>query len=175
MTLSFSVIFYLKYYILRTRKSLKVQILEFLSVPENLTKLLMPCLKLHGQSFQSITVQCLERQILCICVVAYFGQKEPIKNKFSDFWVLGWIFTKFLMSYLKPYFTKFALWYFDMLLLLKVYKISAKNVQRSFASWHWRMMQNLKRNWLIALKLTWRIWPIFTSWKLAISFWKVKW
>ena len=31
----------------------------------------------------------------------YFGQKEPIKVKFSDFWVFGWKFTKFLMSYLK--------------------------------------------------------------------------
>ena len=32
----------------------------------------------------------------------YFRQKEPIKVKFSDFWVVGWTFTKFLMSYLKP-------------------------------------------------------------------------
>ena len=32
---------------------------------------------------------------------SYFGQKEPVKVKFSDFWVLGWKFTKFLMSCLK--------------------------------------------------------------------------
>ena len=32
----------------------------------------------------------------------YFGQKDPIKVKFLDFWVVGWKFTKFLMSYLKP-------------------------------------------------------------------------
>ena len=32
----------------------------------------------------------------------YFGQKEPNKVKFWDFWVVGWRFTKFLMSYLKP-------------------------------------------------------------------------
>ena len=31
----------------------------------------------------------------------YFGQKEPIKVKFLDFWVFGWKFTKFLMSCLK--------------------------------------------------------------------------
>ena len=36
--------------------------------------------------------------------------------------------------------------YFDRLLLLKVYKISAKKVQRSHVSWHWRMKQNLKKN-----------------------------
>ena len=27
-------------------------------------------------------------------------------------------------------------------------------------SWQWRMMQNLKRNWLVVSKLTWRIWQI---------------
>ena len=43
------------------------------------------------------------------------------------------------------------------LLLLKVYKISAKKVQRSFVSWHWRLMQNLKKNWFVVSKLT-RIW-----------------
>ena len=31
-----------------------------------------------------------------------FGQKEPIEVKFSNFWVVGWKFAKFLMSYLKP-------------------------------------------------------------------------
>ena len=54
-------------------------------------------------------------QILCHCSVLrniillyffypkplYFGQKEPIEVKFSDFWVVGWKFNKFLMSYLK--------------------------------------------------------------------------
>ena len=34
--------------------------------------------------------------------LTYFGQKEPVKVKFSGFWVAGWKFTKFLMSYLKP-------------------------------------------------------------------------
>ena len=31
----------------------------------------------------------------------YFGQKEPVEVKFSDFWVVGWKFNKFLMSCLK--------------------------------------------------------------------------
>ena len=31
----------------------------------------------------------------------YSGQKEPVEVKFSDFWVVGWNFTKFLMSLLK--------------------------------------------------------------------------
>ena len=29
-------------------------------------------------------------------------------------------------------------------------------------SWQWRMMQNLKRNWLVILKLTCRVWWILT-------------
>ena len=32
----------------------------------------------------------------------YFGQKELIEVKFSDFWVVGWKFTKLFMPYLKP-------------------------------------------------------------------------
>ena len=51
--------------------------------------------------------------------------------------------------------------YFDRLLLLKVYKISAKKVQRSYVSWHWRVMQNLKKNWFVVSKMT-RIWWILT-------------
>ena len=112
------------------------------------------------------------------------------KVKFWNFWVVGWKFTKFLMSYLKlsHFFFKLRSWeitilyffswnfilfwvpnfrlsispnlYLDRLLLLKVYKISAKKVQRSCVSWHWRLMQNLKKNWFVVSKLT-RIWWIF--------------
>ena len=34
--------------------------------------------------------------------LVYFGQKKIIGKKFSDFWVFGKNFIKFLMSYLKP-------------------------------------------------------------------------
>ena len=36
-----------------------------------------------------------------------------------------------------------------------------KKVQRSYFWWHWRLMQNLKENWLVLSKMTWRIWQIF--------------
>ena len=49
--------------------------------------------------------------------------------------------------------------YFDRLLLLKVYKISAKKVQRSYVSWYWRVMQNLKKNRFFVSKMA-RIWWI---------------
>ena len=43
---------------------------------------------------------------------------------------------------------------FYKLLLLKVYKISAKKVQSSYVSWDWRMMKNLKKNWFAVSKMT---------------------
>ena len=52
--------------------------------------------------------------------------------------------------------------YFDRLLLLKVYKISAKKVQKSYVSWTWRGMQNLKNKWFVISKMT-RIWRILTQ------------
>ena len=48
---------------------------------------------------------------------------------------------------------------FDRLLLLKVCKISTKTVQRSYVSWHWRVMQSLKKNQFVIPKLI-RIWWI---------------
>ena len=87
---------------------------------------------------------------LCFCSsnLVYFRQKEPIKNKFSDFWVVEWKFTKSLMSYLIGSFC----W--------KYIKFQLKKYRR-VVSWHWRVMQNLKRNWFIVSKLT-RNWWILT-------------
>ena len=49
--------------------------------------------------------------------------------------------------------------YFNRLFLLKVYKVSAKNVQKNYVSWHWRIIQNLKKNLFVVSKMTktWRI------------------
>ena len=49
---------------------------------------------------------------------------------------------------------------FHELLLHKVYNVWAKKVQRSYISWHWREMQNLKENWLVVWKMTWEFWQI---------------
>ena len=62
--------------------------------------------------------------------------------------------------------------HFDLLLLCKVFNVWAKKVQRSYLSWHRGVMQDLKKNWLLVWKMTWRIWQIFTraleSLKIAI-------
>ena len=69
-------------------------------------------------------------------------------------WGIWWILTWALES-LKNF-------HFNALLLSKVYIIWAKKLQRSYLSWHWRVMQNLKKNWLVVSKMTREIWQIFT-------------
>ena len=53
--------------------------------------------------------------------------------------------------------------YFDWFLLSKSYKALAQKVQKSYLSWHWRVMQSLKRHWLVVSNTTWGIWWIFTQ------------
>ena len=51
--------------------------------------------------------------------------------------------------------------YFHLLLLCKILNVWPKIVQRSYLSWHWRLMQNLKKNRLVVWKMTWGIWQSF--------------
>ena len=53
-------------------------------------------------------------------------------------------------------------WNFDKILLSKVENVWASNLQWSYVSWQWRMIQKLKRNWLVVLKLTWGTSQILT-------------
>ena len=48
--------------------------------------------------------------------------------------------------------------HFGVLLLWIAYKVLAKKVQKSYHSWHWRLIQTLKKNWLFVWKITWGIW-----------------
>ena len=52
--------------------------------------------------------------------------------------------------------------HFDGLLLSKSCTVSAKKVQKSYLAWHWRVMQSLKKNWLLVSNMTLGIWWIFT-------------
>ena len=52
--------------------------------------------------------------------------------------------------------------HFDVLLLSTAYKVSAKKVQQNYLSWHWRVVQTLKKNLLFVWKMTWIIWWILT-------------
>ena len=59
--------------------------------------------------------------------------------------------------------------YFNELLLEKVCTVWAKHVQRSCLSWHERVMQNLKKSWLVVWKMTREIWHIFTRGLKSLS------
>ena len=50
--------------------------------------------------------------------------------------------------------------YIDGLFLSKGYNVSARKFQRDYVSWHWRVMQNVKKNWLVAVNMTKEIWLI---------------
>ena len=52
--------------------------------------------------------------------------------------------------------------HFDWSRSCKVYNVWPKKVQRNYLSWHWKVMQSFKKNWLVIWKMTWRIWQIFT-------------
>ena len=52
--------------------------------------------------------------------------------------------------------------YFDGLLLSKAYKVLDEKVQKRYVSWHWRVMQSLKKNRPLVPKTTWGIWWILT-------------
>ena len=52
--------------------------------------------------------------------------------------------------------------HFNGLLLTRVYVWELKKkVQRSYLWLHWILLQNLKENWPVLSKITWRIWEIF--------------
>ena len=84
---------------------IKVQIFKLLSA-------LIKVPPISHVIFETITpgfIQILHRCLVswtplyfCNSNLVVFRQKELIEKKFSDFWVVGWKFTKFLMSYLKP-------------------------------------------------------------------------
>ena len=54
------------------------------------------------------------------------------------------------------------LFFFNWLLVTKVYIVWATKVQRSYLSWHWGVMKILKKDWPVVWKKTLEIWQNFT-------------
>ena len=44
--------------------------------------------------------------------------------------------------------------HFDWFSLCKICNVWLKKVQRGYILWHWKVMQNLKQNWLVVWKMT---------------------
>ena len=57
--------------------------------------------------------------------------------------------------------------HFDWIRLSKEYKYLDETGQKSYVSWDWRVMQSLKKNWLLVPKMTWVIWWIW--WMQAVT------
>ena len=57
----------------------------------------------------------------------------------------------------KNFYFMSSFWWAHGIFLSKVENALAKNLQSSSVSWQRRMMQNMKRNWLVISKLTWWI------------------
>ena len=125
-----------------------------------------------------ITVQCHERSLLYIFLAqsSYFRQKYPIEVKFSDFWVVGWKFTKFLMSYLESqvsFYLNFASLFIVMrdrssvLFKQKSYMIFTKGAHKVE---NFRLLTAQVKSYqtctligylLVVWRMTWGIWQIF--------------
>ena len=58
---------------------------------------------------------------------------------------------------------------FNWLFWPKYIMFELRKVQRSYSQWHWRLMQNLKKNWLVISKTTWGIWQICIGWNKWIA------
>ena len=77
----------------------------------------------------------------------------------TDFCFQKWHeeFEKFSPEHLKV--SKLGLWWDSF---VQSWTFMSLKLQGSYVSWQWRMMQKLKRNWLVSSKLTWGIWQILT-------------
>ena len=88
----------------------------------------------------------------------------------TEYWCTIWRRTDLCFEKWHEGFSKFSPehvwksehWNFDGILLSKVENLWAQNFQGKFVWWQWRMIQNLKRNWLVSSKLTQEIWQILT-------------
>ena len=50
--------------------------------------------------------------------------------------------------------------HFDGLFLCKAHEVLDEKVQKSYVSWHWRVMESMKKKWLLVPKMAWGIWWI---------------
>ena len=96
----------------------------------------MPSLKPHGQEIQILHHCSVSWKITSLYFfnwnLLYSGEKEPNEVKFSDFWVVGWKFTKFPMSYLKPkvsFSLKFAILFSVMREIVQNFRLLTAHVK----------------------------------------------
>ena len=83
-----------------------------------------------------------------LCVMTMRNNREieeELTRPFKLIWGIWQILTRAFESHLR---------FNNGLLVTKVYNVWAKKVQRSYLSWHWKVIQNLKRSPFAVSKLT---------------------
>ena len=131
-----SILFSLKLYIIWTKgahQSAKFQTFDC-------SREISPNLYFHRLLFLKVYKISAKESIEQWCLMALTNEakfEEKLKTIRRSWFILIWA-----LDILKNF-------HFDWLLLCKVYNVWTKQVQRSFLSWHWKMMQNLKKNWLV--------------------------
>ena len=53
----------------------------------------------------------------------------------------------------------------------KARKVLHEKAQKTYLSRHWRVMQSLKKNWLLVPKMTWGIWWILMRAVVSLKIW----
>ena len=92
---------------------------------------------------------------------SYLSWHWRVIQNWKKNWLAAWKMTRNFANFHQSTW-KCQNWNFDGILLSKVGNVWAQNLQRSYVSWQWRMIQKLKRNWLVVLKLTWGTSQILT-------------
>ena len=84
---------------------------------------------------------------------------KVMQNLKKNLWCGKWHeeYVKFSLQHLKV--SKLGLWWNPLIQSRKSMSLKSK---RSYVSWQWRMIQKLKRNWLVVLKFTWGTSQILT-------------
>ena len=128
------------------KERIKVEILRILSAQVKIYKILV-IFETANQFFCKfcITPQCHEAWLF----YAFLAEILYTFNKRS--------LSKYELDEISCEQSKVEILLFDVLLLSKSCKVSAKKIQKSYLSWHWKMMQSLKKNWLVVSNTTWEI------------------
>ena len=97
-----------------------------------------------------------------VCIVSaekvqrsYLSWQLSVMQNLKKNWLVAWKMTWWIFANFHQSTRKCQNWNCDKIHLSKVENLWALNLQWSYVSWQWRMMQKLKRNWFVNLKLTW--------------------
>ena len=127
--------------------------------------------KSQNWDFDGIILSKVENARALDLLGSYASWEWRMVQKLKRNWLLSlkltWTIWQILIQALK----NFKNLHLNGLPLTKVYNVWPKKVQGSYVWWHWILMQNLKENWLLLSKMTWRIWEIFTRALESLKIW----